>query len=49
VTAVIDAKTEELKREAPGVPFEAIRLTLTSPYRGDAIDSALAILLAERN
>ena len=39
---LIDQTAAEMK--PPGVPIQAIRLTLVSPYGGDVLDSALAIL-----
>jgi hypothetical protein len=47
--AFIDAKTEDLKRDAPGVPREALRLTLTAPFRGDAFNTAQFIIETEGN
>jgi hypothetical protein len=44
---VIDEKAKEMT--PPGVPFAAVRLTLTAPYGGDPLDSALAILATEGN
>jgi hypothetical protein len=46
-SALIDAKTEELRREAPGVPNEALKVTLLAPYSNDVIDAAIAILANE--